>query len=330
MPYSIQARHIMAMILILAFLAAPAVSVAQVSVSVTIAPPVLPIYEQPEPPAPGYIWTPGYWDYGPDGYFWVPGTWIEPPEPGLLWTPGYWGWSDGVFLWNAGYWGPHIGFYGGVNYGFGYTGHGYQGGYWQNNQFFYNQAVTKVNVTMVHNVYSTTVVNNVTTNNVSFNGGPGGVKSQPTAEEQVAAHEAHRGPTSSQIQQRQSASANRELLASVNHGKPTIAATSRPGERLETGAAKTGDRASAPSIGAVPRNAAPTGPAGEAHANVPPSQTSAAKASAGTEGSDQSHQQQNAQVQAKHDQERQASARKKVQQPPQRHAPNKAPPPVDR
>ena len=54
----------------------PAQSRAQVSVgvSIRIGPPVLPVYEQPFCPGPGYIWTPGYWAYGPDGYFWVPGT----------------------------------------------------------------------------------------------------------------------------------------------------------------------------------------------------------------------------------------------------------------
>ena len=58
-------------------------------------------------------------------------TWVSPPAVGVLWTPGYWGWVDGVYLWHAGYWGPHIGFYGGVNYGFGYGGVGCQGGYWR-------------------------------------------------------------------------------------------------------------------------------------------------------------------------------------------------------
>ena len=97
--------------------------------------------QQPEIPAPGYIWTPGYWAYGPDGYFWVPGTWVEPPSVGLLWTPGYWGWHDGSYGWNAGYWGPHIGFYGGVNYGYGYGGVGYEGGRWNNGVFAYNRTV---------------------------------------------------------------------------------------------------------------------------------------------------------------------------------------------
>ena len=34
-------------------------SFAQVGVSVTIAPPALPVYEQPLCPGDGYIWTPG-------------------------------------------------------------------------------------------------------------------------------------------------------------------------------------------------------------------------------------------------------------------------------
>jgi hypothetical protein len=52
---------------------APAVSMVQI-ISITIAPPALPVYVQPPIPEPGYLWTPGYWAYGPDGYFWVPGT----------------------------------------------------------------------------------------------------------------------------------------------------------------------------------------------------------------------------------------------------------------
>ena len=97
-----------------------------------IGPPALPVYEQPLCPGEGYIWTPGYWAWSDDdGYYWVPGTWVLAPETGYLWTPGYWGFNDGVYLWNAGYWGPHIGFYGGINYGFGYFGEGFAGGEWR-------------------------------------------------------------------------------------------------------------------------------------------------------------------------------------------------------
>jgi hypothetical protein len=90
------------------------------------------------------LWTPGYWSYGDEGYFWVPGTWVEPPTVGLLWTPGYWGWGGNAFAWNEGYWGAQIGFYGGVNYGFGYGGIGYGGGYWNNGAFYYNRSVNNV------------------------------------------------------------------------------------------------------------------------------------------------------------------------------------------
>src|SRR5262249_35498348 len=68
-------------------------SFAQVGVGiyVNLAPPDLPVYDQPECPGPDYIWTPGFWAWSDDiGYFWVPGTWVLAPEPGYYWTPGYW------------------------------------------------------------------------------------------------------------------------------------------------------------------------------------------------------------------------------------------------
>jgi len=91
-------RWIRVTILAAVVLVASPASSAQVLVSVTIAPPALPVYEQPFCPEEGYIWTPGYWAYGPDGYYWVPGTWVPAPEPGLLWTPGFWGWGFHVAL----------------------------------------------------------------------------------------------------------------------------------------------------------------------------------------------------------------------------------------
>src|SRR5580698_6967716 len=110
----------------------PVSSSAGIILSIGIAPPPLPVYDQPLCPGDGYIWTPGYWAYDDgDGYFWVPGTWIEPPQVGFLWTPGYWGWGGNAFLFHEGYWGPQVGFYGGINYGFGYGGFGYEGGRWE-------------------------------------------------------------------------------------------------------------------------------------------------------------------------------------------------------
>lgn len=200
-----------------------------VGISVRVGPPALPVYVQPVCPGPGYIWTPGYWAYGPDGYFWVPGTWVEPPEVGLLWTPGYWGWRNGFYVWNAGYWGPHVGFYGGINYGFGYTGVGFAGGYWRDRVFYYNRSVTNVNVVNIHNTYNTTVINNTTINRVSYNGGGGGTRALPTAAERNAAQEHHFEATALQTQHHQAAGLNRAQLASVNHGQPGVAASPRAG-----------------------------------------------------------------------------------------------------
>jgi hypothetical protein len=213
-----------------AALAVAAAAEAQVGITVEVAPPPLPVYEQPEIPAPGLLWSPGYWAYGEEGYFWVPGTWVEPPQPGLLWTPGYWGWSNGLYLWNTGYWGPVVGFYGGVNYGFGYPGRGYEGGYWRQNQFYYNRSVTNITNVNVRNVYTRNVVNNVTVQRVSYVGGPGGINARPSAAEEQAAHQPHQAPTPAQTQQRESAGSRHELLASVNQGKPPIAATARAGD----------------------------------------------------------------------------------------------------
>jgi len=220
-------------LLALLVLASPAPSHAQivVGVSIRIAPPVLPVYVQPPCPTEGFLWTPGYWSYGPDGYFWVPGTWVRPPQVGVLWTPGYWGWGGGVYAWHGGYWGPHVGFYGGVNYGFGYGGVGFGGGEWRGGAFAYNTAVSNVNVTVVHNTYiNRTVVNNTTVNRVAFNGGPGGVNARPTASEQAAEHEQHFMPTGEQTSHEHAASTNRAQLASENHGQPNVAATGKAGE----------------------------------------------------------------------------------------------------
>src|SRR5712692_6532159 len=225
------ARFMCSLLLAVGLLTTPVQSHAQVAVgiSIRVGPPALPVYVQPICPGPGYIWVPGYWAYGPGGYFWVPGTWAEPPEVGLLWTPGYWEWEDSFYNWHAGYWGPEVGYYGGINYGFGYTGVGFFGGYWRGGTYYYNRSVTNVDVTVVHNTYNTTVINN-TTNRVSFNGGRGGTTARPTSQEQAATHQRHFAMTSEQTQHQQAASSNRTLLASVNHGRPEVAATPRPGQ----------------------------------------------------------------------------------------------------
>ncbi len=218
--------------LVLALMSLSAASLGQIAISVRIAPPALPVYVQPVCPGDGYIWTPGYWAWDDDDadYYWVPGTWVLAPETAFLWTPPWWGWERGVWLFHAGWWGPRVGFYGGINYGFGYFGNGFVGGRWDHDHFFYNRSVTNINVVNIHNVYNETINRTVVENHVSFNGGPGGINARATAEEERAGNERHMAPVAEQERHIQEARGNRELRASVNQGKPSIAATGRAGE----------------------------------------------------------------------------------------------------
>ena len=188
----------------------------QIGISVGFGPPLLPIYEQPILPGDGYLWAPGYWGYdsSANDYYWVPGTWVYPPQAGFLWTPGYWGWGGGGYYFNQGYWGPTVGYYGGINYGYGYGGYGYEGGRWEGNHFVYNTSVNRVNTAVVHNTY-TAPVSHASENHVSYNGGSGGVEARPTAQQEAFAKEQHVGPVEAQTQHRQAARSNPELFASV-------------------------------------------------------------------------------------------------------------------
>jgi hypothetical protein len=218
------------LVIALTILAMPNTSSAQVAVgiSVRVAPPAIPVYAQPVCPGDGFMWTPGYWGYADGDYYWVPGTWVRAPFVGGLWTPGYWGWGGGLYVWHAGYWGRHIGFYGGVNYGFGYGGVGFVGGGWRGGVFAYNRSVTNVNVTVVHNTYNQAVTN-ANVSRTSFNGGSGGTSAQPNAQERSAENEKHTPATSEQTQHEHAASTNKSQFASVNHGAPGVAASPKAG-----------------------------------------------------------------------------------------------------
>ncbi|HXE77888.1 MAG TPA: hypothetical protein VN614_06570 [Rhodanobacter sp.] len=199
-----------------------------VGISVGFAPPPLPVYVQPALPAPGYIWTPGYWAYDGDGYYWVPGAWVLPPAIGMLWTPGYWAYYDSYYRWHPGYWGPRVGFYGGVDYGYGYGGIGFVGGRWDNGRFAYNRAVVNFGRTHVTNVYNNTVIvrQNTIVNRtrVSYNGGPHGIRRQATGREIQLANEHRLPPTRNQDAMRRDASMDRGQRATVNRGRPEVAA----------------------------------------------------------------------------------------------------------
>jgi len=208
-------------------------------------PPPLPDYDQPQDPGDGYIWTPGYWAWSAGGYYWVPGAWVEPPYVGGLWTPGYWGFYGGRYLFYPGHWGLHIGFYGGINYGFGYIGLGYEGGYWNGGHFFYNRAYNHINVRVVHNTYNYNAGNrgnynggnrgNGNDNNSrdnnnsrpSYRGGAG-VQARPQPAEREAAHEPTAPRMNTQVQHAQTYGGVRGQYAAQNHGQPATPAVSRP------------------------------------------------------------------------------------------------------
>ena len=194
-------------------------------------PPPLPVYDQPPCPGPNYLWTPGYWAWRPYGYYWVPGEWVMPPYYGALWTPPYWGFMNGFYGFFPGYWGPYVGFYGGIDYGFGYIGIGFFGGYWRGNRFFYNSEVT--NVGRGGYSYRRAVFYNgrqyaaQPLNRVSYNGGPGGIQARPRPTEMAAARFARSGAVPAQRQAQNFAARNSGQLYSSNHGRPAETVLSR-------------------------------------------------------------------------------------------------------
>jgi hypothetical protein len=245
-------------------------------------PPPLPVYDQPPAPEPGWMWTPGYWAWSDEGddYYWTPGVWVEPPSPGLYWTPGYWRYNDGEYLWSAGYWGPQVGFYGGVDYGFGYGGAGYIGGQWRDGQFWYNRSVNNVDGLHARTVYDQPAFA-LGRNRASYNGGPGGVRAAPTQAQVAASQQRHAPPTRAQVQALRLASADPQQRATANRGAPPVAAMQRPQAFRGAGAVVSPTRSAAtyrpPSPSANPRVATRTEP------GVPPAERRPVQAERGAD-----------------------------------------------
>lgn len=320
---------------LLAFLALaiPVVVLGQMAVSISIGPPALPVYEQPICPGDGYLWTPGYWAYDDSvsDYYWVDGTWVMAPEEGLLWTPGYWGWRDGGFFFNDGYWGQEVGFYGGIDYGFGYFGEGYGGGRWDGGHFFYNRSVNNVDITINRNVYNT-VIENHNESRVSFNGGSGGIAVRATFQQEAVARQRHLPPVAAQTEHAQTARANPELRASVNHGKPSTGATAlRVGfNDHQTGAPERAtEPAKSPMNPAAPEPRAEVqavhsdnaSPRAAVHPSDLPPIARPAPANSGNAKADRKYEQQQSNLIAKQTQERQNLQQKQESE----HRPNASP-----
>jgi len=80
--HSVSIHSVRWLLLAIVMMFIPAASFGQVvGISITVAPPALPVYVQPVCPGENYIWTPGYWAYSDDDedYYWVPGTWVLVP-----------------------------------------------------------------------------------------------------------------------------------------------------------------------------------------------------------------------------------------------------------
>jgi hypothetical protein len=150
---------------------------------------------------------------------------------------------------------------------------------------------------------------------VSYNGGTGGINARPSPEEERYSSERHVGAVAAQTQHIQEARGNRDLRASVNQGKPPIAATQRPGafnDRAAVVPAKeAGGRYEPPANrgaeAARGNAAAGAGAAGTrpVHVKDLPAAERPAAPNTGNPKLDQKYQQQQQKMYAKQDQERQ-------------------------
>jgi len=208
---------------------------------------------------------------------------------------------NGAYGWYDGYWGPTVGFYGGINYGFGYPGNGYYGGEWRGREFYYNRTVNNVNVTNITNVYNQTVrTNNI--NRVAYNNGPNGVQAQPTQQQIAVRQQPHDPPTAAQTEHQQAARKDPAQFASANGENPAVVATPKPGA-LNDPQAK---RAALPPAPAPPANAA-NNKSGTQNNQQAPGQQNVQRPSAADE-------------QAPHTPPKNAAARRQAE-PPQQQAP---------
>ena len=83
----------------------PVASAAKVSFSVGLTPPAPVVETAPPPPAPGSVWTSGYWSWDGAKYVWVPGQYAVPPFPAAVWIGGRWVPHGARWVWTNGHWG---------------------------------------------------------------------------------------------------------------------------------------------------------------------------------------------------------------------------------
>jgi hypothetical protein len=178
----------------------------------------------------------------------VPGTWVLPPNTGDLWTPGYWAFENTGFRWHIGYWGRTVGYYGGLNYGYGYSGRGYQGGRWNQGHYrrdFHESARRPGN------------------SQVSFIGGQGGWPSRPPNPDLHPRPNEHSAPSDAQMMHEYAAVTRPTQRATGSRERPLVAATPRPSAFEAAGAEHARSDPplrQAPHADAEPRNGRPASP----------------------------------------------------------------------
>jgi hypothetical protein len=70
---------------------------------VTVAPPAPQVEVMGAPPAVGYVWLGGYWNWVGGQHVWVGGHW-EAPHPGYRWVPHVWVREGGGWRLHEGHW----------------------------------------------------------------------------------------------------------------------------------------------------------------------------------------------------------------------------------
>jgi hypothetical protein len=72
---------------------------------VAVAPPPPRVEVIGVPPAPGYVWIDGYWNWVGGRHVWVAGRWAA-PRPGYHWVPHHWVATSGGWRLVRGHWAP--------------------------------------------------------------------------------------------------------------------------------------------------------------------------------------------------------------------------------
>jgi len=55
-------------------------------------------------PGPGFVWTPGWWDWRGHNWVWVEGRWVRPPRAHRVWVAPEWRREGRSYRFHRGYW----------------------------------------------------------------------------------------------------------------------------------------------------------------------------------------------------------------------------------